>query len=333
MRMRLILTAALAGVLVSGSAAAAVAPPEALPLAGPLPSDVSTSGRPRGTVRLMAVGAVMLGRSIGKRVKSDGPGIVFRGVQDVLGKADILVVNLECNITTSRDEEQKHYTFKAPPVTADALSRAGVDVAGVANNHAMDWGEQGLLDTIGFMEERGIAAPGGGRNRAQAYAPAIIERNGLSVAFLAYVDAFTESTGFNTREWKATRTSPGLAIANPQRIAADVTKARTKADIVVVLVHAGYEYVPSHNAEQAAYAKAALDAGATLYLGAHPHVLQGYKRKGDQLIAWSLGNFVFDGMDGASVSTILAVDLTKDGVVKVKWHPVKLVDGFPTLVR
>lgn len=333
MRARLIITAALVSVLASASAATAVPPPTALPLAGPETSEASASGLPPGTVRLMAVGDVMLGRSIGKRVQRSGPGIVFQGVQDVLDKADILVVNLECNITTSRDREDKHYTFKAPPVTADALSRAGVDVAGVANNHAMDWGVQGLLDTIAHMEDRGIAAPGGGRNRAEAYAPTIIERNGLTVAFLAYTDAFTESTGFNTREWKATRTAPGLAIARTSRIAADVASARTKADIVVVLVHAGYEYVPNHNAEQAAYAKAALDAGATLYLGAHPHVLQGYKRKGDQLIAWSLGNFVFDGMDGASVSTILAVDLTRDGVVKVKWHPVKLVDGFPTLVR
>lgn len=330
---RPIVTAALAGVLASASGAGAVAPPIQRPQAGPEASDVSASGLPRGTVRLMAVGDVMLARSIGRRVQRHGPGIVFRGVQDVLDDADILVVNLECDITTSRDQEQKHYTFRAPPVTADALSRAGVDVAGVANNHAMDWGAQGLLDTIGFMDERGIAAPGGGRDRAEAHAPAIVERNGLRVAFLAYTDAFTESTGFNTREWRATRTSPGLAIARPERIASDVAKARTKADIVVVLVHAGYEYVPDHNAEQAAYARAALDAGATLYLGAHPHVLQGYKRKGDQLIAWSLGNFVFDGMDGASVSTILAVDLTKDGVVKVRWHPVRLVDGFPTLVK
>lgn len=173
----------------------------------------------------------------------------------MLDNADILVVNLECDITTSTDREDKHYTFKAPPITADALGLAGVGVAGVANNHAMDWGEQGLLDTIGYMKDRGIATPGGGKNRAEAYAPVLITRNGLTVAFLAYTDAFTESTGFNTKEWQATRDTPGLAIARPKRIAADVAKAKTQADVVVVLVHAGYEYVPTHNSEQRAYAE------------------------------------------------------------------------------
>lgn len=298
---------------------------------GPDPAETSAAGLPYGTVRLMAVGDVMLGRTIGKRVKQSGPGIVFKGVQRVFDRADLLVVNLECNITTSTDREDKRYTFKAPPITADALKMAGVDVAGMANNHAMDWGEQGLTDTLDLMAERGIATPGGGRNRAEAYAPVILQRNGLKVAFLAYVDAFTESTGFNTREWKAGPGSPGLAIATTTRIAADVAAATPLADVVVVLVHAGYEYVPTHNAEQKAYAEAALGAGATLYLGAHPHVLQGFKRKGDQLIAWSLGNFVFDSMGGASDSEILVVDLDKNGVVRVKHRPVKLVDGFPTL--
>ncbi|MFN8619169.1 MAG: CapA family protein [Chloroflexota bacterium] len=291
----------------------------------------SAAGLPAGTVRLMAVGDVMLARSIGRRVQQHGPGIVFKGVQNVLDRADILVVNLECAITTSNDQEQKHYTFKAPPVTADVLTKAGVDVAGVANNHAMDWGIKGLEDTLAAMKARGIATPGGGKDKAAATAPAIIDKNGLKVAFLAYVDAFTESTGFNTREWRATADRPGIAIATTKGIAADVKAAKKVADVVVVLVHAGYEYQPRHNGEQKAYAMAALDAGAALVLGAHPHVLQGYKKVGSQFIAWSLGNFVFDGMDGASDTAILALDLSKEGVSHVKWTPVKLVKGFPTL--
>jgi len=303
------------------------------PAATPDPATVSAAGLPAGTVRLMAVGDVMLARTIGTRIKQNGPGIVFGDVQKVLDKADLFVINLECAITTSDDQESKHYTFKAPPVTAEALTLAGVDVAGQANNHVMDWGPSGLLDTLASMKDRGIATPGAGRNKAEAYAPAILERNGLRVAFLAYVDAFTESTGFNTKEWKAGAGTPGVAIATKKRIAADVAAAKAKADVVVVLIHAGYEYVPTHNAEQAGYARAALDAGATLVLGAHPHVLQGYKKVGSKLIAWSLGNFVFDGMDGASVTAILALDLSKDGVANVKWIPVKLVNGFPTLVH
>jgi len=299
----------------------------------PDPEETSVAGLPRGTVRLMAVGDVMLGRSIGKRIRADGPGIVFGGVQRVLDRADLLVINLECALTTSRDREDKRYTFKSPPVSADALALAGVDMASMANNHAGDWGDQGLLDTLRHLADRGIAAAGAGRDRAEARAPVIVRRNGLSVAFLGYVDAFTESTGFNTKAWRAGPGRPGLAIASTEAIRADVAAATSEADVVVVMIHAGYEYAPSPNAEQRRYARAALGAGATLVLGHHPHVLQGWTRKGSRLIHWSLGNFVFDRMGGASDTEILALDLSADGVSDVRTMPVRIVDGFPTLVN
>jgi len=330
MRARLIVTAALAGVLASASAVAAVPPPAVLPVLDA--SAVSAAGLPRGTVRLMAVGDVMLGRSIGKRIRADGPGIVFRGVQKVLDRADLFVINLECAITTSRDREQKAYTFKAPPISADALEMAGVDVADIANNHALDWGAEGMLDTLRALRQRGIATAGAGRDRDAARAPAIVERNGLRVAFLGYVDAFTESTGFNTKQWKAAADRPGLAIATTAVIRSDVAAARPLADVVVVMIHAGYEYQSTPNAEQRRYARAALDAGATLVLGHHPHVLQGWTQKASRLIHWSLGNFVFDRMGGASDTQILALDLSRDGVSNIRTIPVRIVDGLPTLV-
>ena len=295
------------------------------------PAETSVAGLPRGTIRLMAVGDVMLGRSVGKRIRAEGPGIVFGGVQRVLDRADLLVINLECAITTSRDREDKHYTFKAPPVSADALALAGVDVASIANNHAGDGGDDGRLAPLGHRADRGIATAGAGRNRAEARAPTVVQRNGLRIAFLGYVDAFTESTGFNTREWKAGPGRSGLAIATTDAIRADVAAARLLADVVVVMIHAGYEYVPAPNAEQRRYARAALDAGAMLVLGHHPHVLQGWTRKGGRLIHWSLGNFVFDRMGGASDTEILALDLSADGVSDVRTIPVKIVDGLPTL--
>jgi poly-gamma-glutamate synthesis protein (capsule biosynthesis protein) len=124
-----------------------------------------------------------------------------------------------------------------------------------------------------------------------------------------------------------------MAIARAKRIRADVAAAVASgdADVVVVMVHAGYEYAPSPNAEQRRYARAALDAGATLVLGHHPHVLQGWTRKGSRLIHWSLGNFVFDRMGGASDTEILALDLSKDGVSDVRTIPVTMVDGLPVL--
>jgi poly-gamma-glutamate capsule biosynthesis protein CapA/YwtB (metallophosphatase superfamily) len=321
------------GAAVLGLVALLAAPGAAPALAVPPPAP-GAPGAPgaSGTVRLMAVGDVMLARSIGRRIRADGPGSVFAGVQDVLDEADLLVVNLECAITTSRDQEDKHYTFRAPPAAAKALAKAGVDVAGLANNHAMDWGEAGLADSMRLLAGSGIATPGAGTDRAAAHAPRILERNGLRVAFLAYVDAFAEAAGFNTKTWRAGPRTPGLAIADAAVIRRDVEAARGIADVVVVLIHAGYEYSPAPNAEQRAYAKAALDGGAALVLGHHPHVLQGSQRSEGRLVAWSLGNFVFDKMGGeASRSTILDVELTRDGVSSVRWIPVQLVDGLPQL--
>ena len=165
-----------------------------------------------------------------------------------------------------------------------------------------------------------------GEDRRAAAAPLIVERGGLRIAILGWVDGFTESTGFDTREWRAGPDRPGIAIATVAGIGSAVRAARADADIVIAVIHAGIEYATSPNAEQRAYAKAALDAGATLVIGHHPHVLQDGERRGGGYVAWSLGNFVFDRMGGASETAILDVTLGRDGVRTVRWVPVHL-DG------
>jgi poly-gamma-glutamate synthesis protein (capsule biosynthesis protein) len=141
-----------------------------------------------------------------------------------------------------------------------------------------------------------------------------------------------ESSGFRIGSWAAGRDRPGLAIGRERAITADVRAARTRADLVVVLMHAGYEYVKEPNGMQRRLAAAALEAGATLVLGTHPHVLQERRRDGGRLVAYSLGNFVFDRMGGeAGRSLILDVTLGADGVRAVRTHPVHLVEGLPVL--
>jgi poly-gamma-glutamate synthesis protein (capsule biosynthesis protein) len=282
------------------------------------------------TVRIMAVGDVMLGRSIGKRIRRDGRGVVFAAVRGRFADADLVIANLEGPITTSRDTARKHYTFRAPPAAAESLRLGHVDIVSVANNHAMDQGEKGLLQTLELVDAEGIATIGGGADRDAAVAPVIVERNGLRIAVLGWVDAFAESTGFNTREWRAWPRRPGVAIATTAGIERAVRVAAADADIVIAVIHAGIEYAPSPNAEQRAYADAALRGGAALVIGHHPHVLQGGTRRGDRYVAWSLGNFVFDRMGGASETAILDVTLGADGVRSVRWIPVHLDgDGLP----
>ena len=287
-------------------------------------------------VNLEAVGDIMLARPVGDQVLAQGPGIVFAGIQSVLDSADVLVGNLECALTAGGEKQSKNYTFAAPPEAAQALALAGFDVLSLANNHAMDYGSQGLFDTRDNLGQYGIASVGAGANTAEAHAPVILERNGLRLAFLAYVDVPGESSGFDAHTWIATASQPGIAWADLDQIKTDVAAARLQADVVVVLLHSGIEVtpaiIPNVASNQKAEAHAAIDAGAALVIGSHPHILQQIERYHGGLIAYSLGNFVFDQYKGVADATIiLRVILTPAGVQSYDWVPVLIENGLPRL--
>ena len=290
---------------------------------------------PSLTVNLEAVGDIMLARTIGQQVLSQGPQVVFAGVQPVLANADVLVGNLECALTSSDYPQPKTYTFAAPPETANALVLAGFDVLSLANNHAMDYGPSGLVDTLKNLDQNGIAGVGAGMNAVEAHRPVILERNGLRLAFLAYADVPVENSGFDAHVWKATDTQPGIAWADPDQIKADVFAAKKEADVIIVLLHSGYEItsiIPGISEEQRLAAHAAIDAGAALVIGSHPHFLQSIERYHGGLIAYSLGNFVFDDYQGiANASIILRVVLTPAGFQSYEWIPVLIKNGLPKL--
>ncbi len=284
-----------------------------------------------GEVRLMAVGDLMLAQSIGRRIVRNGVHVPFQRVVSIFNQADLVVANLECAISNRGTRANKRFAFRAPLKAADSLSYAGIDVVSLANNHALDWGVPALRDTMRLLDERGIKRAGAGENSTQARAPAIVTRNGLRIAFLGYVGRMWEShSPFYTGMWEATATKPGMAIARPGEVARDVAAARQRADVVVVMMHAGAEYRPSPVKIQRLVAQAAIGTGAALVIGHHPHVLQGYERTPDTLVAYSLGNFVFDLFTGApNDSAILDVTLTADGVKSIRWVPILIVDALP----
>jgi poly-gamma-glutamate synthesis protein (capsule biosynthesis protein) len=158
----------------------------------------------------------------------------------------------------------------------------------------------------------------------------IVEAKGLRVAFLGYVATPAEGGGFSIDEWAAGPATPGLAIGTAGGIAADVAAARELADFVIVAVHAGTEYDRRPNGTQRELAEAVLAAGADAYIGAHAHVVQPVEQRGDQLIAWGLGNFIFDldevdlaNIPEPRVSLILDVTLTRGhGVTSYRAVPV-----------
>jgi poly-gamma-glutamate capsule biosynthesis protein CapA/YwtB (metallophosphatase superfamily) len=282
------------------------------------------------TVTLAAVGDLMMARSIGRALQRSPADTPLADVADALRAADVTVGNLECALGVAGRPAAKSYTFRGPPTAANALRDAGFDVVTLANNHSLDYGEAAQAETLALLDAAGIAHVGSGHDEAAAYAPAFIEARGLRLAFLGYVNVPVEFNGFDTARWRAVGGRPGLAWAEPARIAADVAAARAQADLVIVLLHAGYEGRAAPNAVQRANAYAAIDAGAALVLGAHPHVLQGVEQYHGGWIVYSLGNFVFDGFTGVSnESAILFVTLSRDGVEALAWTPVVIRNGRP----
>ena len=285
---------------------------------------------PVGTVRLMAVGDVMLGQSIGRRIRNDGPLAPWAKVKSFFGQADLVVANLECTISERGTPWPKTFNFRAPPAAADSLALAGIDAVTVANNHAIDFGRDAFGDTLSFLDAAGVGHFGGGANLGVARAPLIIEKNGLRIAFLGYVLPLSGKPAFNTRQWAATATTAGLAIGTPEIVAHDVALAKQSTDVVVVMVHGGIEYSFRPNKAQKNFDRAALAAGAALVIGAHPHVLQGYVLDNHAAIAYSTGDFVFDYFVGAPNDTaILDVTLSANGVESLNWIPIEIQNGFP----
>jgi len=282
-------------------------------------------GAVTGKVRLMAAGDVMLGRTIGDKILNRGASWPFQNVAGTVSGADLFFVNLECAITNRGTAEDKHFTFRGPrPAAADSLLWAGVDFVSQANNHSLDYGVVGLEDTMSTLDRRAIAHAGAGNNAYQARGASAFAVNGLRIAVLAYVRPMAESSSdFNTLDWEATATTPGVAIARAADVAQDVAAAKAHADVVIVFFHFGREMSTTPTNNQAVLANAAIGAGAALVLGAHPHVLQGYVSRNHTLIAYSLGNFVFDGFSGKSNdSAILDVTLSAAGVESFSWIPV-----------
>jgi poly-gamma-glutamate capsule biosynthesis protein CapA/YwtB (metallophosphatase superfamily) len=283
-----------------------------------------------GTVSIDAMGDYMLARGVAAKVQKSGPEWPFARVNERLRTSDVRFGNLELSLTDRGVQTRKDYTFRAPPSAAQSLSWAAINVVDVANNHVLDYGAPGLLDTLGTLDRIGILHAGAGADPETAHTPVITEVNGLRIAWLAYVNVPDDGvTGFVARSLEAGPGRPGVAWGTPDAIGRDVTAARQRADLVVVALHAGFEYIDTPNSIQKDLAHAAIDAGAALVLGAHPHVLQGIEYYRGGVIAYSLGNFVFD-LDAADrshiglpsvLTCILRVTLDVHGVTGLQIYP------------
>lgn len=245
----------------------------------------------RTTVTLAFGGDLSVARDVAAAVDKHGggdPAYPFSLVQALVKDADLFFANIECALTDSESEEATAKTFRirAPVDRAAKLGEVGIDVVSVANNHAMDFGEQGFLSTLATLEKQGIAATGVRENGKDGQDVLVMEVGTSRVGFLAY-----NQHGDEYKHPTFEKQSFSYVIEN---IVADVKRARPLVDFLVVSVHGGPElsHLPAN--WQQKHSRLVIDAGADLWLGHHPHVVQPVEEYKGKLIVYSLGDFVFD---------------------------------------
>ncbi len=252
---------------------------------------------------LAAVGDIMLGRYIGKVMSSRGEHYPFDQVRSLLRKHDVVFGNLESGITkdtTAPFFPKKPYNFAASPAAAEVLHQAGFSVLGLANNHMLDFGPGEPVLTRSLLHARGLSSFGAGENIKEARQPAVLVRNGVRFGFLGYGIA-------HSRAVYAQKDRPGIAPISMDDIKKDIQAIRSKVDVLIVSLHWGIEYENTPSKKQRDEAHQIIDWGADLILGHHPHVMQGIEIYKGRIIAYSLGNFLFDQKgNGTDRSFILA---------------------------
>jgi poly-gamma-glutamate capsule biosynthesis protein CapA/YwtB (metallophosphatase superfamily) len=250
----------------------------------------------RDHLTLIAGGDVFFGRMVGQVLLAKPETEIFAQVQFLLDSADVRFANLECQLSDQKGvtvHPENHLVFTGPPAGADLLKRARFDIVSTANNHMWDFGKDALFQTFDNLERVGVQYVGSGRDTERAYAPVYVEREGFKLAFLAVTDIwnFGELSQHPAREFVARADAKKIA-ESVKPVADDPT-----VDAVIVSYHGGSEYMEEPTLITRAITHAAIDAGADVVIGHHPHVAQGVSFYQGRPILYSLGNFTM-GMKG-----------------------------------
>lgn len=248
---------------------------------------------PGETATIVLGGDTMLARGVAETILADGPRHVWGDVLPLLAEGDLALVNLECVVAEGGRpfEPRRVFYFRAPPAAADALHAAGVDCVSLANNHAMDYGGEALLECLGRLDAAGIAHAGAGRGLADAARPAIVPAGGIRVGVVAFADHF--------REYRATLAGPGTNVIEVPAGLGEVHRAiraahAAGADLVVVSAHWGPNMRQAPPPAFREFARAVIDAGADVFHGHSAHVFQGIEIHRGRPILYDTGDLVDD---------------------------------------
>ncbi len=292
--------------------------PEPTPTPAPTPTEVVIKKEP---ILLGFAGDVNLDEDSYpvKKYDEEGKGILgvlSKDLVEEMNNVDIMMLNNEFAYSTRGVEEtDKSYTFRARPDRVGILNEMGVDIVSLANNHALDFGMDALLDTFSTLDNAKIAYVGAGENMARAKAPIYFNIGDKTIAFVA------ASRVVFAMDWYATDTSPGMiGTYDPTLFLESIREAKENADFVVAYVHWGVERNNYPEKYQKVFARNYIDAGADAVIGCHPHVMQGLEFYKGKPIAYSLGNYWFN--KSTKESGMLKLYLDPDDTLRVQLLPV-----------
>lgn len=241
-------------------------------------------------IKIGFVGDIMLDRGVLYMINKYGGGdysFIFENIKDDLLQYDFLVGNLEGPVSDKGYDGQDLYSFRMDPQIIDLLKGLNFKVLSVANNHINNWRETAMEDTFNRLSSAGVLYPGGGMNEDEAYSAKTFDIKDTKIAFLSFSE-------FGKGDYEAVGSGSGIAVISEEKLKKSIDLARENADLVIVMFHFGTEYQTEQNSYQEKYAKLAVDFGADLVVGTHPHVIQNLEKYKNTYIAYSLGNFVFD---------------------------------------
>lgn len=294
-------------------------PPSPTPRFSPVPATLDTilqadhtwtatlAGQP--TTRLVVTGDVLLAREVNYQMhQRQNYRWPFERTADFLRQADITLINLETPLIPDCPPMRDRMVFCGDPQTVEGLQWSGVDVASVANNHALNQGTNGVEQTVQLLQSKGIQVTG------LPQQPTLIKHGETTFAFLGYTDVGP--------------TNGKIAAAEPATIQADIRQAKQIADVVIPFFHWGEEYTYQPTLRQQELAHAAIDAGADMVIGNHPHWYQKVETYQGKIIMYSHGNFVFDQMWSTETRQGLVGQYTFVGstLVDAEFFPIMIED-------
>ncbi len=266
-------------------------------------------------------GDVMLSRYVDiQMIKNNNYKGPLEGISEYMSSADITFVNLESPFSPTPLHQPLGMVFGADIKSLEGIKHAGIDIVSLANNHFGDSKREGMDYTMDQLKNNHIYYTGAGKNTLEANTPTYIESKGIIFAFLGYSDI--------SPYYAALENTSGYAlIPDNETLKTQIEKAKLSADIVIISIHTGIEYAKYPQQRLKDFAHTAIDCGASLVIGHHPHVIQPVEQYKDGLIFYSLGNLVFDQyFDGTKEGILSEIVFENKSIKGYKITPIIIED-------